>query len=248
MHDLLTPQNLIAFITLTCLEIVLGIDNVIFIAILAGKLPERQRNIARRLGLAIAVIARVLLLLGISWVILLTQPLFTLGGREFTGKDTVVLVGGLFLLMQATREIHHKVAGHEAAQVAAQAASTLTAMLVQVAFMDIIFSLDSVITAIGMSKHIPVMIAAILASVAVMLAFSGAIVRFVDRHPAIKILALSFLILIGVLLVAEGFHYEIPKGYVYFAMAFSLGVELLQMRAERNVAHHAAGALPPGET
>uniref|UniRef100_A0A7C4LJK0 TerC family protein n=1 Tax=Schlesneria paludicola TaxID=360056 RepID=A0A7C4LJK0_9PLAN len=246
MNELLTVENLVAFLALTSLETVLGIDNVIFIAILAGQLPERQRELARQLGLSIAVLSRIALLLGIGWVMQLTRPWFHLAGHEFTGKDVVLLLGGLFLLVQATREIHHKVAGHSG-HGAAAAVSTLTAMLVQVGFMDVIFSLDSVITAVGMSKQIPVMIAAILASIAVMLIFSGAIVRFVDRHPAIKILALAFLLLIGVLLVAEGFHYEIPKGYIYFAMAFALGVELLQMRAERQAEGRVSTSLPHGD-
>lgn len=237
MLEYFTFEHLAAFLALTSLETVLGIDNVLFIAILAGQLPEQQRDVARRLGLSVAVISRIALLLGIGWVMQLTRPWFTLLEHEFTGKDVVLILGGLFLLVQATREIHHKVAGHSPHH-QARAVSSLSAMLVQVGFMDVIFSLDSVITAVGMSKHIPVMIAAILTSIVLMLIFSGPIVRFVDRHPAIKILALSFLLLIGMLLVAEGFHYEIPKGYIYFAMAFALGVELLQMRAE----HKAAGS------
>lgn len=234
MAAFFTPENLIAFVTLTSLEIVLGIDNIIFIAILAGKLPEHQRNTARRLGLAVAVISRVLLLLSISWVMKLKEPLFTLIGHEMTGKDLVLLFGGLFLMAKATYEIHHKVelAHHESSQ--PRGAPSLGLMLLQVVLIDIVFSLDSVITAVGMSQNIPVMIAAILTAVAVMLIASGPVVTFVDHHPAIKLLALSFLLLIGVLLTAEAFDRHIDKGYIYFAMAFSLGVELLNLRATHN--------------
>uniref|UniRef100_A0A7C2K3D2 TerC family protein n=1 Tax=Schlesneria paludicola TaxID=360056 RepID=A0A7C2K3D2_9PLAN len=234
MAELLTTENAIAFLTLTSLETVLGIDNVIFIAILAGKLPESQRNLARQLGLALAVVSRIVLLLGINWVMKLNDPVVTALSHAFTGKDLVLLLGGLFLLGKSTYEIHHKVAGHAGGHVHGSAGPSLLWMLLQVLAIDVVFSLDSVITAVGMSQSVPIMVAAILTSVAIMLAFSGAVVRFVDRNPAIKLLALSFLLLIGVLLVAESFHYKIPKGYIYFAMAFSLGIELLQMRAEHN--------------
>jgi predicted tellurium resistance membrane protein TerC len=232
--ELMTTENLVAFCTLTSLEIVLGIDNVIFIAILAGKLPEHQRDFARQLGLTVAVVSRILLLLCIGWVIMLKEPLFTLVGQQFTGKDLVLIFGGVFLLAKSTYEIHHKVEGMHSSSAGVKAAASLSTMLMQVVLVDLVFSLDSVITAVGMCKSIPVMVAAILVSVVVMLVFSKAIVTFVERHPAIKVLALSFLLLIGFLLVAEGFHHKVPKGYVYFAMAFSLGVELLQMRAEGN--------------
>lgn len=244
MSDLLTTQNLIAFLTLTSLEIVLGIDNVIFIAILAGKLPDTQRNFARQLGLGLAVISRIALLLGIGWVMKLREPLFTLLHHEFTGKDFVLLFGGLFLIAKSTFEIHHKVEAHHVLEQPGRAPASLLTMLLQVMAIDVVFSLDSVITAVGMCQSVPVMIAAILVSVGVMLACSGAVVRFVDRHPGIKLLALSFLLLIGVLLVAESFHHPIPKGYIYFAMAFSLGIELLQMRADHNARHHAPPASP----
>ncbi|MCX7407189.1 MAG: TerC family protein [Planctomycetota bacterium] len=235
MIELLTVPNLIALLTLTALEIVLGIDNIIFIAIQAGNLPVEQRDRARRLGLLLAVVSRVLLLFTIGWVVQLKQPMGTLLGHEFTWKDLVVLAGGLFLIRQATVEIHHKVEGHHAEDGhGSPRVSTLNAMLVQVTIMDVVFSLDSVITAVGMCKEVPIMIAAVLISVGVMLVFSGSIVRFVDQNPAIKLLALSFLLLIGVLLVAEGFHQEIDKGYIYFAMAFSLGIELMQMRSRHN--------------
>jgi len=244
MFDLLTTQNLIALITLTSLEVVLGIDNVIFIAILAAKLPEKQRDFARQVGLGLAVLSRVGLLLCLGWVMRLKDPLFTLLHHEFTGKDLVLLFGGLFLIAKATYEIHHKVEAHHVREDTGRAPASLLWMLLQVMAIDVVFSLDSVITAVGMSQSIPIMIAAILISVAIMLAFSGAVVRFVDQHPGIKLLALSFLLLIGVLLVAESFHHPIPKGYIYFAMAFSLGIELLQMRAEHNERKHAPPASP----
>lgn len=244
MAELLTTQNLIALITLTSLEVVLGIDNVIFIAILAAKLPEKQRDFARKVGLGLAVISRIGLLLGLGLVMRLKDPLFTLLHHEFTGKDLVLLFGGLFLIAKSTYEIHHKVEAHHVQEQTGRAPASLAWMLLQVVAIDVVFSLDSVITAVGMSQSIPIMIAAILISVAIMLAFSGAVVRFVDRHPGIKLLALSFLLLIGVLLVAESFHHPIPKGYIYFAMAFSLGIELLQMRAERNERRLAPPASP----
>jgi predicted tellurium resistance membrane protein TerC len=237
MLNLLTPENVVAFLTLTSLEIVLGIDNIIFIAILAGKLPEQQRDMARKLGLGVAVVSRIVLLLGISWVLKLKHPLFTMLHHEVTGKDLVLLIGGLFLIAKATYEIHHKVEHVIADDPRAKAPASLKLMLLQVVLIDVVFSLDSVITAVGMSQSIPIMVAAILTSVAVMLAASAPIVRFVDRHPAIKLLALSFLLLIGVLLVAEGFGKKIDKCYIYFAMAFSLGVELLNLRAEYNTRH-----------
>ncbi len=241
MLDLFTPENAVAFLTLTSLEIVLGIDNVIFIAILAAKLPVEQRDRARQIGLGLAVISRVALLLAIGWIVKLEEPFMNLLGHAISGKDLVLLVGGLFLIGKATYEIHHKVRGSHETPGTVGKVATLGAMLAQVVGIDLVFSLDSVITAVGLSKSIPIMVAAILASVAVMLIFSGPVVRFVDANPAIKLLALAFLLLIGVLLVAEGFHQKIDKGYIYFAMAFALGIELLQMRAERNELRHAAG-------
>ncbi len=240
MPALFTTENIVAFFTLTSLEIVLGIDNVIFIAILAGKLPTAQRDTARRLGLGIAVVSRILLLLGITWVMQLTRPLFTAMDHAFTGKDLVLLFGGLFLIAKATHEIHHKVERVHQESAIPKRPPSLGIMLLQVAAIDVIFSLDSVITAVGMSDSLPIMIAAVLAAVLVMLAASGPIVRFVDAHPAIKLLALSFLLLIGVLLVADGLGKHIDKGYIYFAMAFSLGIELLNLRAEHNAQKVAA--------
>jgi predicted tellurium resistance membrane protein TerC len=235
MSDIFTTQNLIAFVTLTSLEIVLGIDNLIFIAILAGRLPEQQRKLARQLGLSVAVISRIALLFSLTWVMRLKDTLFTAIGHPFTGKDIVLVLGGMFMIAKATLEIHHKVEHATHAEASSAKKASLGWMLLQVLIIDVVFSLDSVITAVGMAQHLFVMIAAVLASVGVMLAASGPVVRFVDAHPAIKLLALSFLLLIGVLLVAEGFGRHIDKGYIYFAMAFSLGVELLNLRAEHNL-------------
>ena len=241
MMEFLSPEALIALFTLTSLEVVLGIDNVIFIAILAGKLPESQRDYARKMGLTLAVASRAILVLAIGLVMQLNQPLFTLFGTGFSGKDIILVLGGLFLLGKATYEIHRKIEHAGDPETKASGVTTLKAVLTQVLIVDIVFSLDSVITAVGMTEGlknpVPVMIAAIIISVVVMLVFSRAIVSFIESHPALKILALSFLLLIGTLLVAEGFHQKIPKGYVYFAMAFCLGVELLQMKSTPQVAN-----------
>jgi predicted tellurium resistance membrane protein TerC len=237
MMEYFSWEAMIALLTLTSLEVVLGIDNVIFIAILAGKLPESQRDYARNMGLALAVASRAMLVLGIGLVMQLNQPLFSIFGTSFSGKDLILILGGLFLLGKTTHEIHRKIEHAQHADATGLAVTTLQAVLIQVLIVDVVFSLDSVITAVGMtegiSNPIPIMIAAIVISVAVMLVFSKAIVGFIERHPALKVLALSFLLLIGTLLVAEGFHQKIPKGYVYFAMAFCLGVEILQMRTTR---------------
>ncbi|HEY1068001.1 MAG TPA: TerC family protein [Pirellulales bacterium] len=242
MTDLLTAENLMAFLTLTSLEVVLGIDNVIFIAILADKTGPDMRDRARKLGLLAAVVTRLILLACIGWLATLTTPLFTIEALHLhpTGKDLILLGGGLFLIGKATYEIHHKIEAdddHHASGGTPKHAS-LGSVLVQIALIDIVFSLDSVITAIGMVQATPekywtgmtIMVSAVLCSVGVMLWFSGAVVGFINKHPTIKILALSFLLLIGVLLVAEAFHQKIDKGYIYFAMAFALGVDLLQMR------------------
>jgi predicted tellurium resistance membrane protein TerC len=226
------PNAWLGLLTLTALEIVLGIDNVIFISILAGKLPAGQSEKARKLGLLLAMVARIILLFSISWLTRLTAPLFTLLGQEISGRDLVLIGGGLFLLAKSTYEIHDKLEGghgHEVKRVA----PSLASVLVQIMLLDIVFSLDSVITAVGMVEQLSVMVIAVVIAVGFMLVFSGAISRFVNEHPTIKILALSFLILIGVLLVAEGFGQHIPKGYVYFAMAFSVLVEMLNMRARK---------------
>ena len=239
MMEFFSPEAMIALFTLTSLEIVLGIDNVIFIAILAGKLPESQRDYARKFGLTLAVLSRAVLVLAIGLVMQLNQPLFSVFGTGFSGKDIILVLGGLFLLGKATYEIHRKIEHAEDPETAALGVTTLKAVLTQVLIVDVVFSLDSVITAVGMTEGlknpIPIMIAAIAISVVVMLIFSKAIVSFIERHPALKILALTFLLLIGTLLVAEGFHQKIPKGYVYFAMAFCLGVEMLQMKSAKPV-------------
>jgi predicted tellurium resistance membrane protein TerC len=237
VSDYLTLESLMAFLTLTVLEIVLGIDNIIFIAIQAGNLPPHQRDRGRKLGLLFAVVTRILLLLAIGSVMKLDHPLVTFLGTRISGKDLILILGGLFLIRQATLEIHEKVEGQRHHHGRNPTAASLNAMLFQIALMDMVFSLDSVITAVGMSKQIPIMIAAVVAAVGVMLVYSGAVVEFVDHNPAVKLLALSFLLLIGVLLVAQGFHQEIDKGYVYFAMAFALMIELLQMRAVHNERH-----------
>ena len=233
--DFFSTEALVALLTLASLEVVLGIDNVIFIATLAGKLPESQRDSARKMGLTLAVVSRAILVLGIGLVMQLNQPLFSVWGTGVSGKDMILILGGLFLLGKATYEIRRKIEQAHEPESSAAGMTTLKSVLTQVLIVDVVFSLDSVITAVGMTEGlrqpIPVMIAAIAISVVVMLIFSKAIVSFIERHPALKILALSFLLLIGTLLVAEGFHQKIPKGYVYFAMAFCLGVELLQIRA-----------------
>ena len=228
-----SPEAWISLLTLTVLEIVLGIDNIVFIAILAGKLPKEQQKKARQLGLTLALGTRVLLLCALAWMVQLTKPLFsfTVFSHEFgiSGRDLILLVGGLFLLTKSTREIHEKLEGADGEKTH-NMVPRFSAVIVQILLLDIVFSLDSVITAVGMAKHLPVMIIAVIIAVGFMLVFGGFISRFIEQHPTIKMLALSFLLLIGVLLVAESFHKEIPKGYVYFAMAFSLGVEMLNLK------------------
>ncbi|GAO01594.1 TerC family protein [Anaeromyxobacter sp. PSR-1] len=223
----------ISLVTLSAMEIVLGIDNVVFLTILAGRLPQEQQGKARKLGLAFALLTRLGLLFAISWVMGLTRPLFEVLGREISGRDLILLGGGLFLIAKATHEIHDKLEVEHAEARKAGGGAAFWAVIVQIALLDIVFSLDSVITAVGMAKHLPVMVAAMVLAVGVMLIFADAIGGFVERHPTIKMLALSFLILIGVMLVAEGLGRHIEKGYVYFAMAFSLGVELLNMRVRK---------------
>jgi len=227
------PQAWIAFATLTALEIVLGVDNVVFISILAGKLPVEQREKARRLGLGLAMFVRILLLLSIAWVVKLTSPLFSVSSQEFSGRDIILLLGGLFLLAKSTHEMHGQLEGEEGHS-SGRVAASFTSVIIQILLLDIIFSLDSVITAVGMADDVGVMIAAVVVAVLFMLVFSGALSRFVDKHPTIKMLALSFLLLIGVSLVAEGFEFHIPKGYIYFAMAFSLFVEVLNIKLRKS--------------
>jgi predicted tellurium resistance membrane protein TerC len=248
LEGLFTVPNLVALVTLAALEIVLGIDNIVFISILTAKLPPEKQAFARRLGLFVAMFARIGLLLSISWIMGLKKPLFevpALGSlfneeaRSFTGKDLILLIGGVFLIIKATKEIHHKIDGGESAAgehpdpVRGLAQATMAGTVTQILLIDLVFSLDSVITAVGMAKDIRVMVAAVVIAVGVMLAVAGAISGFVERHPTIKMLALSFLILIGVLLVADAFGQHVNKGYVYFAMAFSLGVEMLNIRMQK---------------
>lgn len=244
---LLSVESLIALVTLTALEVVLGIDNIVFIAILAGKLPPEQRDKARKIGIALAAIVRLLLLSMIGVIISLKKDVFTVLGMGFSGKDLILLGGGLFLIYKATKEIHHKVEGQGDA-LSGVAATSFRAVIFQILLVDAVFSIDSVITAVGMAKHIYVMMAAVLLSVGVMIFAARPVITFVDRHPTIKILALSFLLLIGVMLTIEAFEAHISHGYIYFAMAFSLTVEVLQMRMQKNAARKAGGqnATPPG--
>jgi predicted tellurium resistance membrane protein TerC len=229
MEWITNPQIWIALLTLTSLEVVLGIDNVIFISILAGKLPANQQAKARQVGLSLAMFVRIALLFSLAWIIRLTAPIFTVFGLGISGRDLILLAGGLFLLAKSTYEIHEKLEGeegHASAKVKASFASVIT----QILLLDIVFSLDSVITAVGMVEQVPVMIAAVVIAVVIMLISAGTISEFVDRHPTVKILALSFLLLIGFSLIVEGLHQHIPKGYIYFAMGFSVLVEVLNLR------------------
>lgn len=233
MLELLTDPNAwIAFATLTALELVLGIDNIIFISILVDKLPERQRELARRLGLGMAMFMRIGLLLVLAWIIGLTAPLFSVLGQDISGRDLILIGGGLFLLWKSTSEIHQSLEGEEGHSSNAVKA-TFTSVILQIMVVDLVFSLDSIITAVGMVENIAVMIAAVVASVGLMMLFAGAIGRFVSNHPSIKMLALSFLVAVGVVLIAEGFGHHVPKGYIYFAMAFSLTVEMLNIHMRR---------------
>ncbi len=245
MLDLLTqPEAWISLATLAALEIVLGIDNVVFLTILAGRLPKEQQPKARRVGMGFALGSRLALLFAITWVMGLTRNLFALAGHGFSGRDLILLGGGLFLMGKATFEIHDKLeVRHEVEGPHAKGGSAFWLVIVQIAVLDVVFSLDSVITAVGMAQHLAVMVAAMIIAVGVMLVFVGAIGEFVDRHPTMKVLALSFLILIGVTLLVEGFGKHIEKGYIYFAMAFSFAVELLNVRMRRSrsapvVLHH----------
>jgi predicted tellurium resistance membrane protein TerC len=233
MEWLSDPQAWVAFATLTLLEIVLGIDNVIFISILSSRLPKHQQQRARTLGLALAMLSRIALLFSLTWISRLTATLFTVLGQEISGRDLVLLLGGLFLLAKSTHEIHAKLEG-ESGGASARVAPSLRSVLFQIMLLDIVFSLDSVITAVGMVDQLAVMVLAVMVAVGFMMFFARSISEFVDRHPTIKMLALSFLILIGVALIAEGLDQHIPKGYIYFAMAFSVGVEMLNLRIRRS--------------
>ena len=234
MDWITSPEGWIALLTLTVLEIVLGIDNIVFISILAGKLPQHDRARARKVGLSLAMIIRILLLLSITWVMGLTAPLFAVLGQEISGRDLILLVGGLFLIGKSTLEIHEKLEGVEG-HGSAKVAKSFLSVIIQILLLDIVFSLDSVITAVGMAEDVAVMILAVIIAVGVMLVSSGAISDFVDRHPTVKILALSFLLLIGVSLIGEGLEQHIPKGYIYFAMAFSVFVEMINLRVRAKV-------------
>ncbi len=236
MLELVTQaESWISLATLSAMEIVLGIDNIVFLSILAGRLPREEQPRARRLGLAFALASRLALLFGITWVMRLTSPLFDLLGHGWSGRDLILLAGGLFLLAKATFEIHDKLEVKHEPELGGKEArrASFWMVIVQIGVLDIVFSLDSVITAVGMARHIAIMVAAMVLAVGVMLVFAGRIGEFVERHPTMKMLALSFLILIGVMLVTESFGKHVEKGYVYFAMAFSFGVELLNMRMRR---------------
>ena len=235
MELLTDPQAWIAFFTLTALELVLGIDNIVFISILVDKLPKEKQEMARKIGLFMAMFMRIGLLLVLSWIIGLTAPLFTVVGQELSGRDLILIGGGLFLIWKSTGEIHQSLEGVEG-HASSAVKATFTAVILQIMVVDMVFSLDSIITAVGMVDSLAVMIAAVIASVGLMMLFAGAIGRFVSKHPTIKMLALSFLVLIGVVLIAEGFDYHVPKGFVYFAMAFSVIVEMLNIRMRKKSA------------
>lgn len=232
---LASPEAWIAFLTLTALELVLGIDNVIFISILVDKLPPERREVARRIGLFLAMFMRIGLLLLLSWLVGLTAPLFTVLAQEISGRDLILIGGGLFLLWKSTVEIHQLMEGEEG-EASATVRATFGAVILQIIVIDLVFSLDSIITAVGMVNDIPIMVAAVVVSVALMMAFAGAIGRFVSAHPTIKMLALSFLFVVGIALVAEGFDQTVPKGYIYFGMAFSVVVEMLNLRMRKRAA------------
>lgn len=231
-----TGELVVAFLTLSVLEIVLGIDNVIFISILAGKLPEEQRAKARFIGLALAMVTRLLLLLSIAWMAKLTAPLFSVLAHPFSGRDLILIIGGIFLVWKSTHEIHHKLEGAQDAHNTGKVKAKFSSIIIQIILLDIVFSLDSVITAVGMVSNIPVMMAAVVVAVIFMMFFAGPISGFVERHPTVKMLALSFLLLIGVTLIADGFGQHISKGYIYFAMGFSVFVEILNIRLHKTTA------------
>jgi predicted tellurium resistance membrane protein TerC len=235
MELLASPQAWIAFGTLTLLELVLGIDNIIFISILVDKLPKEKRELARRIGLFMALFMRIGLLLVLAWIVGLVAPLFTAFNQEISGRDLILILGGLFLIWKSTSEIHQSLEGQEG-HASSAVKATFTAVIIQIMVIDLVFSLDSIITAVGMVDDVRIMIAAVIVSVGLMLVFAGPIGRFVSDHPTIKILALAFLVVVGVVLLAEGFDTKVPKGYVYFAMAFSLGVELLNIRMRKRSA------------
>jgi predicted tellurium resistance membrane protein TerC len=229
---LLSPEIWVAFLTLTALELVLGIDNIIFISILVDKLPRAKQEMARRIGLFLAMFMRIGLLLLLSWIVGLTEPVFTITGWSISGRDLILIGGGLFLIWKSTGEVHQLLEGEEG-EASRKVGATFLAVIAQIIVIDLVFSLDSIITAVGMVSEVGVMIAAVVASVGLMMLFAAAIGRFVSDHPTIKMLALSFLVVIGVVLIADGFGHHVPKGYIYFAMAFSIGVEMLNIRMRK---------------
>ena len=242
MELLTNPQAWIALATLTLLELVLGIDNIIFISILVDKLPAARREVARRVGLFMAMFMRIGLLLVLAWVVGLVEPLFTLpvANKGISGRDLILILGGLFLIWKSTSEIHQSLEGDEQHGGVGKAAATFASVILQIMVIDLVFSLDSIITAVGMVDDVRIMICAVVLSVALMMLFAGPIGRFVSDHPTIKMLALAFLVVVGVVLVAEGFGHHVPKGYVYFAMAFSLGVEMINIRLRKRTASKVA--------
>ena len=237
------PATWIALVSLVVLEIILGIDNVVFISILTGKLPPEQRQKAMRIGLGLAMLTRIGLLFGISWVLSLEEALFTVAGQKISGRDLILLAGGLFLLWKAVKEIHDKLEGHAHGKQADYSVA-FAAVIGQILVIDLVFSLDSVITAVAMTEHIEIMIGAVVISILFMLLYAGPVASFVERHPTVKMLALSFLILIAVNLIAEAFHHEIPRGYTYFAMAFSVGVEMLNLKLRKGDPVHLNAPTP----
>jgi len=248
MTWLTDPQIWIALTTLTFLEIVLGVDNIIFISILAGKLPDDRQAAARRLGLLLAMGTRILLLFSLAWIVRLTAPLFALFGHELSGRDLILIAGGLFLLAKSTHEIHGRLEGEEGSA-SSRARVSFAAVLIQIMLLDIVFSLDSVITAVGMVDQLSVMVAAVMIAVLIMMVSAGPISDFVHRHPTVKILALSFLLLIGLSLLLEGFDHHIPKGYIYFAMGFSVFVEMINLKIrQRTLPVHLREPYVKGET
>ena len=236
MNWISNPEAWIGLLTLTVLEIVLGIDNIVFISVLAGRLDGSMQARARLTGLSLAMIMRIGLLLSLSWIMRLTQPLITISHFDLTGRELILVAGGLFLLAKSTREIHHAMEDHQSEKIA-RARPSFTGVIIQILLLDLVFSLDSVITAVGMVDEIAVMITAVVLAIIVMMVFAGSVSRFIERHPTVKMLALSFLLLIGVNLIADGIGFHIPKGYTYFAMAFSLGVEMLNLRMRKKRAN-----------
>ena len=234
MDMLFSGEGLIALLTLTFLEIVLGVDNIIFISIVSNKLPANQQAKARNIGLILAMVFRVGLLLGITWIIGFTAPLFTVFEHQVSGRDLILAIGGLFLLAKSTSEIHHKIEGDDHEQDASAKKVSFASIILQIVLLDMVFSFDSILTAVGLTNEVTIMIIAVVISIGIMMAFAGAISRFISKHPALQILALSFLILIGFMLILEALHYEVPKGYIYFAVGFSLLVEVLNMRFRKS--------------